>query len=454
LSTPTSISFLDLVAPFLQTGADEGVAVPVDLPWSLILLVSSVIGYALVNTMEIGVVGASRIRVRNLADQGNKSAQALERIRAHDDRFFASIVLLQNLFIVIASSMASLLAVDLAGGWGLIVGTVIVTGVIALLGEVTPKVLAAKAADQIALWLARPAELVTIVLRPVAIVFAWFPNVVARVVLHDASGESPTVTEAELRMLLDIGAEEGAFGEEEAALMQRVFRFYDRRVNELMVPRTEVVGLEAGTTTEEFYRTYNETPHARFPVFRESLDNVVGVVNIKDVLRAVAQGRADSDTPINPLVRPAYSVPETKLAGEMLVEMQERRAQMAVVVDEYGGMAGIITLEQLLEEMVGPVVDELGRAEPEYHLIDEHTVRVDAGMGVHEAREELKLPIPEGEYETVAGYVLDLLGHLPEVGEEVVGDGLRIKVTEVDERRIEQVIITRLQGEEAKVEAS
>ncbi|MEX0786513.1 MAG: hemolysin family protein, partial [Dehalococcoidia bacterium] len=413
------------------------------LSWSLVLLVGSVFGYAMVNTIEIAVVGASRIRIRHLSEQGNKSAQALARLRSREDRFFASIVLLQNLFVVVASTMAGLLAVELAGGWGLIFATIIVTAGIALFGEVTPKVLAAQAAEPVALAVARPVEWLTILMRPLSAFFALVPNVISRVLLRGA-GVTPTVTEAELRMLIDIGAEEGAVGEEEAELMERVFRFYDRKANELMVPRTEVVWLEAGTTTEDFYRIFNETPHSRFPVYRESFDSVVGLVNIKDVLRAAAQGRADAQTPIDGLMRPAYFVPETKRAGELFVEMQERRQQMAIIVDEYGGTAGLVTLEQLLEEMVGPVVDELGQTEREFQTIDERTVQVDGGMGVHEAREELDLPIPEGEYETVAGYVLSVLGHLPTEGENVVADGLHITVVEVAGRKVEQLLITRL----------
>jgi CBS domain containing-hemolysin-like protein len=448
LNIATAILLLAFFAPFLQVGgAEDGLAVPLSNTWSLVVLVGSVVGFAIVNTIEIAIIGANRFRIRHLAEEGSKSAQAVERIRERDDLFFAAIVLLQNLFTVIASSLAGLLAVSIAGGWGLAVGTLIMASVIALFGEVTPKVLAAKSADRIALVLARPTELMMLVLRPIAVVFAAAPNVLARIFLREGADVSPTVTEAELRMLIDIGAEEGAVGEEEAELVERVFRFYDRRVNELMVPRTEVVGLETGTTSEQFYKTFNETPHARFPVFKESLDSVIGVVNIKDVLRAIAQGRAGQETPIDALVRPAYSVPETKLAGALLVEMQERRAHMALVVDEYGGTAGIVTLEMLLEEMVGPVVDELGRPEQEFQKIDEQTVRLDGGMGVHEAREDLNLPIPEGEYETVAGYALSLLGHLPSAGEEVEGDGLRITIVQVDERRIETLIIMRLPEE-------
>jgi CBS domain containing-hemolysin-like protein len=436
-----------LIAPplwfshLLQAGVAEG---GLNVPWTLVLLVGSVVGYALVNTIEIAVVGASRIRTHHLAEEGRKSAQALERIRGREDRFFASIVLLQNLFIVVASSMAGLLAVDLAGGWGLLFATLIVTAGIALFGELTPKVLAVRAADRLSLLVARPTELLTIGLRPLAILFAAAPNQLARLLFGERAEVTPSVTEAELRMLVDLSAEAGAVGEEEAELVERVFRFYDRRANEVMVPRTEVDWLEAGTTTADFYRVFDETPHARFPVYRDSLDSVIGVVNIKDVLRATAQGRATPETPINELVRPAYFVPETKLIGALLVELQERRQHMAIIVDEYGGTAGIVTLELLLEEMVGPVVDELGKPEREFQAIDERTVQVDGGMSVHEAREELDLAIPEGDYETVAGYVLSVLGHLPSEGEKMVSNGFHITVTEVKANKIEQVVITRL----------
>lgn len=437
----TSIPSSPVLPLLLQAGVAQG---GLNVPWSLVLLVVSVIGYALVNSVEIAIVGASRIRMRHLAEEGRKSAQALERIRARDDRFFAAIVLLQNLFVVVASSMAGLLAVDLAGGWGLIFAMVIVTAGIAFFGEMTPKVLAAKAADRLALVVARPVELLTVVLRPVVVLFAAVPNLLARLLFGEPAEVTPAVTEAELRMLIDLSAEAGAVGEEEAELMERVFRFYDRRVNEVMVPRTEVVWLEAGTTTADFHRAFNETPHSRFPVYHESLDNVVGVINIKDMLRAAARGQATPETPIDGLIRPAYFVPETKLVGQLFVEMQERRQHMAIIVDEYGGTAGIVTLELLLEEMVGRVVDELGQPEVEFQTIDERTVRVDGGMSVHEAREELDLPIPEGDYETVAGYVLSVLGHLPDVGEKVVRDGFHITVMEVKGHKIEQVVITRL----------
>jgi putative hemolysin len=431
--------FSPLLVLLQETGADDG---GLGISWSVALLAVSVLGYALVNTIEIAIIGSSRIRIRHLAEDGNRSAQALQRIREHEDRFFAIIVLLQNLSVFIASSMAGLLAVELAGGWGLVVAILVGTAGIALFGEVTPKVLGAKAADRLALIAARPTELFTVLLRPIAIVFAAAPNILSRILFGERAEVSPTVTEAELRMLIDISAREGAVTDEEAELMERVFRFYDRRVNEVLVPRTEVVWLEAGTSLAGLYETYLSTPHTRFPVYQETMDDVVGVINIKDVLRAVANGEGP-DSSIDALVRPAHYVPETKLVGQLFVEMQERRQHMAVVVDEYGGTAGIVTLELLLEEMVGTVVDELGEQETEFEAIDDRTVRIDGGMSLHDAREDLNLQFPESDYETVAGYVLDVLGHIPQQGETVTTDGLRITVSAVKGRKIEEVVVTR-----------
>jgi putative hemolysin len=433
------------------TLAEAGLTTPV----STLLLVISVLGYALVNSIEIAVVGVNRIRLRHLAEGGSKSALALQRLRAHEDRFFAAIVVFQNLFVVVASSMAGLIALDVAGGWGLAVSTPLTASVLAILGEGTPKVLAARSSDRIALLAARPAELSLLVLRPITLIFAAVPNFVSRVLFGQAAGVTPTVTEAELRMLIDIGAEEGAVGEEEAELMDRVFRFHDRLVNEVMVPRTAVEWLESGTTLADFYATFAEKPHSRFPVYADTIDNVIGVVTIKDVLRAVARGEAAPSTPVDALMRPAFFVPETKPVGALFWEMQEERHQLAVAVDEFGGTAGMVTLELLLEEMVGRVVDELGQPIREFQTIDEHTIRVGGGLGVAEAREELGLDIPDGEYETVAGYVLSELGHIPKVGETVSGKGFRMAVAEVKGVKIEQLLVTRVAaGEQQPSEAA
>jgi len=431
-----------VLTPVLAQG---GLAVSgLNIPLSIAILVVSVLGYALVNSIEIAVVAANRIRVRHLAEGGSRMAQALERLQARQDRFFAFIVLFQNLFVVVASAMGSVIALEVAGGLGLLVAAIIITVSIALLGEVTPKALAVQITERYALLVAPPVEWCMTALRPLVSAMAAAPRALAWLIFGSAVRVPPTVTEAELRMLIDISTEEGAVAESTGELLERVFHFRDRLVKEMMVPRTELVWLEKRTPLREFYQTFAGTLHSRFPVYDESIDNVVGIIGIKDVLRALAQGELNDSSPVDQVMRPALYVPETKPVGGLFSEMQEGGHQMAIVVDEYGGTAGIVTMEMLLEEMVGRMVDELGKPVREFVAIDEYTTELDAGMSIYDANEELGLAIPDGDYETVAGFVLSVLGHIPREGEQVPGDGFRMVVAEVQGVKIERVRVTKL----------
>ena len=412
---------------------------------AIVILIISVFAYAVVNSIEIAIVATSRIHVRHLAEGGSAAARAIQRLQGKQERFFAFVVLLQNMSVVTASAMGSILAVDAVGGvGGLVLGTAVMTLGIALLGELTPKVLAAHAGERYALVMARPIELVMWLLKPVVVPLAAAPIFFSRLLFGARVDVTRTVSEAELRMLIDIAAEEKEVEEAEAELLESVFHFGDRRVNEVMIPRTEVVWLENGATVRDFYRTFLGSPHSRFPVFDQSPDNVVGVVGIKDVLRGLAEGQIDEDSPIDWAMRPPLFVPETKLVGVLFFEMQRSGHQMAVVVDEYGGTAGLVTLEMLLEELVGYISDELRRQEEEFVTVDERTFRIDAGMTVHDVNEELELALPDGDYETVAGFVLSQLGHIPQEGEQFTFNGLRIAVTKVSGRKVEEVTVTRL----------
>ncbi len=412
-------------------------------PLATVILVVSVALYALVNSIEVAIISADRIRVRHLAEQGDRRAQAIERLRSNRDRFFAGVVLLQNLFVVLAAAMASVISVQLVGNVGLIFGTIVTTLLLALLGEFTPKVLATQASEGYALLVARPLEALVRLLSPLMVLISAIPRGLQRLFFGATPRPTPTVTEAELRMLIDIGTVERVLGEQTGELLENVFQFRDRQVQEIMVPRTEVAWLEADATVADFYSAFEESGHSRYPVYRESVDNVVGVVAIKDVLRGVAHDELQPDTSIDCCMRPTYFVPETKLVGALFQEMQKQNQHMAIVVDEYGGTAGVVTIELLLEEMVGPVAEEQAGTEKEFEPIDERTSSVDGGMSVWDANEELGLTIPEGRYETVAGFVLDRLGHIPLEGEQVEEDGFRMVVAEVRGRKIERLLVTK-----------
>jgi putative hemolysin len=405
----------------------------------------ALLAYCLVNAIEIGVVGANRLRVRHLMEQGSRAAAALHRLQQAKERFFTLIVLLQNLSVVVASTAGSFMAAQAVGGvGGLALGTGVMTLGLAMLGEVLPKVLAAHAGERFPLLMARPVAALLWLLRPLVVPLSAAPAFVSRLLFGQRLAVTPTVSEAELRTLIDIAAEEEAVEERQAQLLERVFRFGERRVREVMVPRTEIVWLERGTTVGDFYRLFVQQPHSRFPVYEGSVDNVVGIVNIKDVLKGLAQGELGPDSPIDWCMRPALFVPESKRVGDLFWEMQRSGQQMAVVVDEFGGTAGLVTLEMLLEELVGVVSDELRPAQQEFVAVAEGTYRLDAGMSIDDANQQLGLDLPEGDYETVAGFVLERLGHVPQEGEQFVYNGLRITVSRMAGRKIEEVTVRRL----------
>jgi len=398
--------------------------------------------YAVVNSIEIAIVGANRVRVRHLAENGNRSAAAIERLQRHSERFFSAVVLLQNIGVVVAAEMGSLIAHTLVGTVsGLIAATIVTTVLTAEFGELIPKVLASRASERLALAVARPTEILTKVLGP--FVFVMEKVLASRAIFGGATQQGPSVSEQELRMLIGISAESGSVEEEEAELLDRVFHFGDRRVHEVMVPRNEVVWLEHGSTVRDFFDVFAAASHSRFPVFEENHDNVIGVVGIKDVLRAIATNELTPERDVEAVMRPAEYIPETKLVGELFREMQAKGVQMAIAIDEHGGTAGIVTLEQLLEEMVGVVRDEAGEAEEEIREIDETNVQIDGGVSVAEARDELGVEIPDGPYDTIAGFVLHELGHIPEEGEVVALDGGRFTVLEMKGPKVELLKYTR-----------
>jgi putative hemolysin len=406
----------------------------------LLVLCLLVLVNAVLNAMEISVIAANPVRVKHLAESGSRRAQSLERVKARQDRFLAAIVFLVLLTVGVSGFLAPNVTEDLFGHSSILqvfLSFIVVTYINATVGDLTPKVIGVRASTNVALFFAPAAELMTKVLAPFIAALGLIPNYISKRIFGLNLEPGLQVSEAELRFQIQMGAESGSVGEAEAELLDRVFHFGDRRVHEVMIPRTETVWLPHGSTMADFYKVYAEHPHSRFPLYDGGPDKVLGIVGIKDILRAISKGQMTPDTPVENVIRPAYFVPETKLVGELFREMQSNRTQMAVAVDEHGGTAGIVTLERLLEEMVGNVGDELRAVEAEITPIDAETVDVDGELSIGEAREELGIEIPEGDYDTIAGFVLSLLGRIPQEGETVPVDGHRITVVEMKVPKIE-----------------
>jgi putative hemolysin len=405
---------------------------------------------------ELAVVSSRRSRLQQRADAGDDGAKRALALAHEPTRFLSTVQIGITLVGILAGAFGGaaiaesvavwLLDAGLSEGWSNTLSVAAVVIVITYLslvfGELVPKRIALHSPERIAGMIARPMQLLARIGAPfVAVLTASTGAVLRAFGLHMAQVD--TVTEEELRLMIGMSAEAGSMAEAEAELLDRVFHFGDRHVHEVMVPRTEAVGIDKSATLRDFYAVYAEAHHSRFPVWDDSPDKVVGILGIKDVLSAMAEGTIGPDSPIEPLIRPALFMPETKLIGELFREMQASGDQMAIAVDEWGGTAGIVTLEQLLEEMVGQVRDELRPDDEEITPIDERTTQVEGGLSVEEAREELGIHIPEGEYDTLAGFVLSELGHIPKVGEMVTLDGWRITVEEMRGLKIELLRVTR-----------
>ena len=405
------------------------------------ILLVCVLVVAFFSSAEASLISVNRVRISYLAEQGNRAARTVNQVLERHEKFFATILLTENAFIIFASSIGTTMAIKLLGGGGLavFVAPLIMTVVIVQFGETTPKTLAATFSDRWSLLIARPIAIVMVLETWIIFAFTLLPRFILRLMKESSGMSSPSVTEGELRMLINIGRAEGSVEASEAALLQRVFGFGDRQVQEIATPRPEVIWIEEGTTLEQFLALYARHSHTRFPVYEGSLENVVGVLSNKDVVVAMGEGRLQPGDKVTGFLRTAFFVPETKTISSTFSEMQRHGYGLVLTVDEFGGIAGLATLMQLLEVIVGAVADEGAAPQEFYTKIGENTYSFDAGIGITEINEELQLNLPEGEYQTVAGFLLSQLGYIPERAEIVDYGALRFIIRKMDGVRIETV---------------
>ncbi len=397
---------------------------------------------AFFSSSETAFISLQRIRLEHLVSTKVKGAGLVARMTERPEKLLSTILLGNNFVNTAAAALATVLAISIWKEWGTLIATIGITVVLLVFCETTPKTIATQHAERLSLVFARPIEVLSWLLTPFVVVLSWIASGFSKLV-GGAPVPRSLVSEEEIRTMISVGHKEGAVEEAEAEMLHKVFDFGDRPVREVMVPRPEVVCIERGSKIADFLALYAQSPQSRFPVFQENMDNVMGILSIKDVLMAQAKGTIDNQSVIDSLVRPAYLTPETKRISELFAEMRDKNYQMSVVVDEFGGTAGIVSLNGLVEEIVGPVGDELAVVEKEYEVINEYTFQIDGGMRIEEANEEMELELPEGDYETVAGFVLDLLGHIPRENEQLRYKSLKLVVTEMRGPRIEKIELTK-----------
>jgi len=390
-----------------------------------------------------------------LADQGNRRARAVLKIVADPPRFIAAMQLgvtgtslaigalgEQALARVFDPIFASVIAFALA--------FLIITFLHVVIGELVPKGVALRHSETTALAVSAPVRGFFIALKPLIWVLQRASELVLRMLgLEPPGDEDDVLSEAELKMVLDRSTRHGEIEQQEQEMLYKVFDFADKEVSAVMVPRPEVVALSVELPPEEALAAMIESPYTRYPVYRENLDNVVGILHVRDLFSALVD-RGIANVVIEEIVRDAYIVPETKDLAAMLTEFRRTNQHMAIVVDEYGAMQGIVTLEDLLEEIVGEIEDEFDLPDESIERVDDDTIRIAGTFPIDDFNEQFGTKLTDEDYHTVGGFVFGLLGRAPEAGDSIDFDGMRFDVLEVEGSRINKIAVTFEQRRDQK----
>jgi putative hemolysin len=401
---------------------------------------------------EYGLVTARRTRIQELAQKGDRRARAVLRIVADPPRFIAAMQLgvtatslaigalgEQVLARVFDPIFASFLAFTLA--------FLIITFLHVVVGELVPKGVALEYSERTALAVSTPVRGFFVVFKPLIWVLQRSSEAILKALgLRPPGGEVDVYSEAELKMLLSRSTEEGELEQQEQEMLYKVFDFADKEVSAVMVPRPEVVALSIDLPPEEALAAVIESPYTRYPVYREALDKMVGILHVRDLFSALVD-RGIAGVQLEQLLRPAYIVPETKDLAALLAEFRKANQHMAIVVDEYGDLEGIVTLEDLLEEIVGEIEDEFDLPDESIEHLDNGCLRIHGTFPIDDFNEQFNRSLPIEDYHTIGGFVFGLLGRAPEPGDEVKADGTRFKVLEVEGSRIERLEVELLPQE-------
>jgi putative hemolysin len=413
-----------------------------------------VVGNAFFVAAEYALVTARRSRLSEMAAAGNLRARLALRIMDSPVRFIGTVQLGITAFSIALGAVGE----PIVEHWiddplqsttvAFIIAFAFVTYLHVVLGELAPKALALTRNESTALWVALPIEAVYVVAYPLVWFLQASANAFTRLFgIQPAPAGVIAHTEEDIRLIVAQAEEGGVIEEAEEEMVYKVFDFADKEVHEVMVPRPEVVALSADLPPQEALAAVIDSPYTRYPVYRDSLDDIIGILHVRDLFKALYDHGIEN-VAVEELVRPAHMVPETKDLAAMLAEFRRTNQHIAIVVDEYGSFHGIVTLEDLLEEIVGEIEDEYDLPDESIERLEDGRVRVDGTFPIDDFNEQFEQDLPQEDYHTVAGFVFGQLGRAAEAGDEVIHDGLRFSVIEVDGPRIEKLEIEFLAEEQ------
>lgn len=393
---------------------------------------------AFFSSAETSLTTINKIRMRSLAEEGNKRAKMVLKITDNSAKMLSAILIGNNIVNLSASALTTSIAYSF-GGSAVAAATGIITVLILIFGEITPKTVATIHSDTLALLYAYPIHFIMTIVTPISFVVNMLSRGILFLLRVDPNGKASTMTETELRTIVDVSHEDGVIESEEKEMIYNVFDLGDAKAKDVMVPRVHVTFADVESTYEELLEIFREDKFTRLPVYEETTDNVIGTINMKDLLLF----DNTKEFHVRDILREAYFTYEYKNISELLVEMREASLNIAIVLDEYGETAGLITLEDILEEIVGEIRDEYDENEEEFlKEINQEEFIVEGSMNLDDLNDRLELNLESEDYDSLGGFIIEQLDRLPEEGDEITTeDGIRMVVDSLDKNRVEKVHI-------------
>ncbi|MBY0757110.1 hemolysin family protein [Clostridium sardiniense] len=402
----------------------------------LVLLVLS----AFFSMSETALMSLSKIRIRHMVEEGVKGAKLVEKLIEDPNKLLGAILIGNNIVNIGASAIATSLAVKVSGGSesAVAIVTAVMTVLILIFGEITPKSIAKQKSEQVSLGVSKPIKLCVFIFKPFVVIFTAISSVFIRLFGGDPKATEPFITEEELKTMVGVSEEEGVLEDVEKEMIFNVFDFADLQVKDVMVQRVDVTAIEVNDSYEDLLKIIKEDQYSRIPVYDDTIDDIVGILNVKDLIIAGYKGEAFNVTEY--MREPLYTF-EFKKITELFNEMKKSRNHMAVVLDEYGGTVGIVTIEDLVEEIVGDIQDEYDKERDMIEVIKEDEYVVDGSARLDDISDLIGVNMESEEFDSVGGLIIGELGRIPEEHEEIVIDRIRFVVEEIEKNRIMKVRI-------------
>lgn len=401
--------------------------------WKIGLVIIMMVFSALFSGTETAFSSVNKLRLKNYEAQGNKKASKALKLANKFDEVLTAVLIGNNIVNIATSSVSTIIFVDIFGSKGAAVSTVVITVLVLIFGEVLPKSYAKKNAEKIALMFASPLSVLVIIFKPAVILLNKLSSLISK------GDDAPSVTEDELKYMIDEIEEQGVIEEQESELVKSALEFDEITVSEILIPRVKIVGIDINTPIDEIKDTFSSQMYSRLPVYEKSLDEIIGMITNKAFYKMLVEGRND----IKSIIQDVPHIADTKLISEVLRDMQRSKVHLAVVTDQYGGTKGIVTLEDIIEELVGEIYDEDDEIENRIFMLAPDKYEVAGDMNISDMLEMLDLDedMITTDYTSVGGWVTDVMEHIPEAGETAETGIFRITATKVNEKNVEKVII-------------